>query len=83
MSVKNALNWTKHFTLVCKTFTNARNFLFSEVGKLIPGFEFDDENDMFKILFCEETVLPAITGNFLYKSLCTRTFLVQNPQNTD
>ena len=52
----------KHFILVCKTFANARNFLFSEVGKLIPGFEFYHENDIFKILLCDEKVLP-ITGN--------------------
>ena len=70
----------KHFILFCKTFSHMRKSLFSEVNILIPGFDGYDETTQFKVLLCDENVLP-VTGKFLYESMDIRKFLTKKPKN--
>ena len=77
---ENVLEDESHLLLTCNTFSSFRKDLFSVAKQFIPRFEYLNKEEQVKTLLSNENVIIS-TGNFLYKTLEVRRFLLNEHKN--
>ena len=73
----NLIETEIHFLLECTTFSIFRKNLKKEAREKIPGFDTQSEENMFKILLCDERIQHE-TGKYLEAALNLRKTLTEN-----
>ena len=77
---ENALEDELHLLLTCNTFSSFRKDLFRVAKHFIPRFETLSKEEQLKKLLSSDNVIIS-TGNFLYKTLGVRRFLLNEHKN--
>ena len=79
---ENKVETEHHFILKCNTFNPIRNQLLMEIEITFPPFKHLQEYEKFVFLLTNENTLQLV-GNYLYRALESRRFLILNHKNNE